>query len=162
MPPQLSNGATNSKIHGGNLEIFQPELHTYHAVWLLFSISLRLLVDTSEMALDITPHMDTRPPHLSNDTTNSKIHCGNLEIFQLKLHTYAILLFCSISLWLLVDRFEMTLDITPHMDTSLPYLSNDTMIPQFKKSTVGIWRYFKLNSTHIMRFCYFSQIRCSS
>ena len=45
------------------------------------------------MVLDITPDMDTRPPKLSNDTINSKIGGRNVEIFQFKLNTYAILLF---------------------------------------------------------------------
>ena len=158
-PPQHSNDITNSKIHSGNLEIFELKFHTYaillfcsislrllvdrfemaspclntrphqysnditnskiHGNWRYFNLnfthimrfgssSLRLLVDRFEMALDITPWLNTRPPQYSNDITNLKIHVENLEIFQLELHTYhAILLFCSSSLWLLVDTFEM-------------------------------------------------------
>ena len=125
-PPQHSNDMTNSKIHVGNFEIFQLELHTYHAIMLFCSSSLRLLVDRFKNVSDITPGLNTRPPQHSNDTKFSEIHGGNLEIFQLKLHTYhAILLFCSISQRLLVNRFEMALDITPHMDTRPPQHSND-------------------------------------
>ena len=90
-----------TKIHCGNLEIFQLNLHKYNVILLFCSISLRSLEDSFEMVLDTTPDMHTTLRQLSKDTTISKIHSGNLDIFQLKLHTYhAILLFCSISLFL--------------------------------------------------------------
>ena len=41
-------------------------------------------------------------------------------------------------------------------------LSSFPMIPQIQKSTVEIWRFFNLNFTRIMRFCYFAQVRCAS
>ena len=64
-------------------------------LWGYLAIFFNSLCHSFEMSTDIEPDMDTRPPKLSNDSINSKKHNGNLEIFHPKIHTYAILRFCS-------------------------------------------------------------------
>ena len=121
-PRQLSNDTTNSKIQGGNLEIFH-----------------------FKMALDITPCLNTRPPQYSNDITNSKIHLVNLEICQLELHISCDLAHVRCASQWTHLKWRQILHHIWKLD-----LPSFPMIPQIKKSTLAILRYFSLNFTHIM------------